>query len=628
MPFFKNERNWVILLLAVLFIVFVKVVFSTQSSFGGGDHYEHFKLALYGWKYPRLLFSHWGKPVFTILISPFAQFGINAARTYNVLVGLLTAFITWRLATYFKFRYAWLAIPFVVFTPIYFATMFAVLTEITFSFFLVFSIYLFFKNRFILSALVLSFLPLVRTEGVILFPLFILAYSLKKEFKALPFLLTGFLVISALGSPFYESFWWLITEMPYTGGAKEMYGSGSLWHFVNHTPNITGGPMAILFIAGLIALAITWAKNKETKLNQWFYFALLIPGSFLIFFAAHSFVWWQGMGNSLGLIRVIASVSPLAALTAVFGLQYFLGFNFRYRNIFSAAIITFLIFWVVIDGVKKHQYGFQDSDAERLLKKASDFIKENQLENHKIFYFNGYIIFPLEIDPYQRDKSQQWYNNNQPNPAQKLPDSSIIVWDAMFGPNDGGVQLEMLENQDGIETLAVFKPEFPFKVLGGYEYEVVIFRKNNSLKKNFASHIHEDFEGSQFAKTDKIFSGEKSMFVNEKYFSLCQIAYGDISQNLLPLTIKVSFSMLLEKKLKDRELALVCSLEQFDTIIDFQVFDSFFANMAPGNWVTDSLVFSLPQPIAQDNTVKVYFYNKEFNSFYIDDIDINFNVNY
>lgn len=481
MSFFKNERNWVILLLTVLAGVLITVVFLTQSSFGGGDHYEHYKLAHFGWKYPKMLFNHWGKPVFTILISPFAQFGINAARVYNVLMAILTAFLTWKLAMLFKFKYSWLVIIFVLFTPIYFASMFAVLTEITFSFFLVFSVLLFFKERFILSALVLSFLPLVRTEGIILWPIFILAYSLKKQFKALPFLAVGFLIFSALGRLYHSDFWWLITEMPYTGNAKDLYGSGSLMHFVNHTPNITGGPIGIIFVVGLVALIISWLKVKETKLNEWFFFILLIPGSFLTFFAAHSFVWWQGMGNSLGLIRVIAAVSPLAALTALYGLQSLLKIHFKYQKVVAVILILGISIWIIIDGIQKHKKGFYLGKPEMVLEKAIEFIKDNNLIKYKIYYFDNYINFRLNMDP-NDPKQAQWYVQNKKHPALGIPDSSIIIWDAHFGPNEGGVQLDILENEKDLHKLKVFKPAVPFKLLGGYDYQVIIFQKLDSLK--------------------------------------------------------------------------------------------------------------------------------------------------
>lgn len=89
----KWEKYFVFSLLLVLLVIFSFILFQTENSFGGSDHFGHFKHAYWGWVYPDMLFSHWAKPVFTILISPFAQFGINGARLYNVLLGLSTAYL-------------------------------------------------------------------------------------------------------------------------------------------------------------------------------------------------------------------------------------------------------------------------------------------------------------------------------------------------------------------------------------------------------------------------------------------------------------------------------------------------------------------------------------------------------
>lgn len=53
-------------ILSGLMIIFTVVIFKTENSFGGADNYSHFKLAYWGWKYPDMLFDHWGKPLFTI----------------------------------------------------------------------------------------------------------------------------------------------------------------------------------------------------------------------------------------------------------------------------------------------------------------------------------------------------------------------------------------------------------------------------------------------------------------------------------------------------------------------------------------------------------------------------------
>ena len=46
---------------------------------------------------------------------------------------------------------------------------------------------------------------------------------------------------------------------------------------------------------------------------------LVVYLPFMVYLSAHSYIWWKGMGNSVGMIRVIIAVLPSAVLLAVLG---------------------------------------------------------------------------------------------------------------------------------------------------------------------------------------------------------------------------------------------------------------------------------------------------------------------
>ncbi|NOX85277.1 MAG: hypothetical protein GXO86_04830 [Chlorobi bacterium] len=471
-----SERYLVFAILSALLATFIIVIFNTQNSFGGADNYGHFKLAFWGWKYPDMLFDHWGKPLFTILISPFAQFGFNGARIYNVLMGLFTAFLIWKIAKYFNFNQAWIVVLLVVFMPVYFTLMFTSLTEVTFSFFITLAILLFFKKRYIWSAVIFSLLPFSRTEGVVLMPLFILAFLLKRKYSALPFLLTGFLVFSLAGWPFHESFWWLITDMPYHGSAKDIYGTGTLFHFIHQSPNIFGLLPGIFFILGIFVMSYKWVRKDRFKTDDVFYFLLLVIASFLVFFAAHSYAWWKGIGNSLGLIRVIGSVTPLAALTAMAGVSTLYDITKKQWRIVISVLLVVAFGFFINDTVQRDKRYFHASQPQQLMNEVADYLKNNKLDRFQIVYYDPYLAFKLFLDPRDQAKTRNRLSTRE-NFLNVIPDSSIIVWDAHFGPNEGRMHLERLEKQKELKKLKVFKPEKSFKVVGGYEYQIVIFQK-------------------------------------------------------------------------------------------------------------------------------------------------------
>ncbi len=473
----KKELLLVSALLVVFFIAAVIVVFNTASSYGGGDHYAHFRLAYWGWKYPQLLFDHWGKPVFTLMISPFAQMGMNAARLFDVAVGLLTAFLSWKLVKELKYKNAWLVIIFVLFAPACFNLMFSVMTEVLHSMFLVLAILFFFKRSYIWSAVAVSFLPIIRNESIVLLPIFILAFALKKQWKAFPFIVTGFLIISWAGSRFHNGFWWLVTEMPYVGDAAGIYGHGGPFHFIHHINGILGYPIAGLFVVGLLASICYWFRKDKMKLTDNFFFLLLVPGIFLTFFAAHSYVWWKGIGNSLGLVRVIGAVSPLAAVTALAGFNALDNILEKYDKLFKGFALL-LLMWIVVLPLVKSRKDFAVSREQKVVSKATDYIEKMHLNKYKIYYFDVFASYKLGVDPYDSERTSQGIPGAV-NVSASIPDSSVIIWDAHFGPNEGGTPLSKLLKDNGLKVLKIFKPEQPFKALGDYDYEVVVFQKIN-----------------------------------------------------------------------------------------------------------------------------------------------------
>lgn len=464
--------------LLIGFIGGIIIIFFTQNSYGGADATQHYNLALWGWKYPELLFDHWGKPVFTILLSPFAQLGMNAARIFSLSIGFLTAILIWKTALKADIDNSRISVYLVLLTPIYFVLMFTPMTEVLFSFFLVLAIYLFFYNKYILSAIVISFIPMIRNEGLILFPLFILAFLIRRNYLSLLFLPTGFILISLMGLTVYDDIWWLITRMPYTGDAVDIYGTGSLLHYVNDTRGILGYPIGYLFLLGAGVLIYNWIRKDRFRLSENFLILLLIPGTYIVYVAAHSYVWWRGIGNSLGLIRVIGAVTPLAALTALVGLNLVTALLARKSKIVSIVFMYLVMLWIFALGLGTHRFGFMLTKEQLLVQESSMYIKNNNLLNNKIYYFDPYVPYELNIDPYDRNICQ--YGIPSVNQIHTLlPDSSLVIWDSHFGPNEFRVDIGSLKSHPDLVIISHLKPVEPIQTLGGHDYEIYIFMKNH-----------------------------------------------------------------------------------------------------------------------------------------------------
>lgn len=171
------------------------------------------------------------------------------------------------------------------------------MTEVLFSFILVLSVFLFLRKSYILAAIVLSFLPFVRNEGVVVFPIFIFLYILQQQYRAIPFLFLGFLAYSIIGYFAFDDFFWVINQLPY--GGSSVYGSGSLMHFIINTDKINGYPLGILFLMGAIGLLIQWGKERFCVRSNAFFQITIILLPAMAYYSAHSFMWWIGEEDHL-----------------------------------------------------------------------------------------------------------------------------------------------------------------------------------------------------------------------------------------------------------------------------------------------------------------------------------------
>jgi len=109
-----------------------------------------------------------------------------------------------------------------------------------------------------------------------------------------------------------------------------------------------------------------------------------------------------------------------------------------------------------------------------VIKQACDFIADKGLDERMIYFYNPNVFFMLGIDPHDQSRIREAIPDRD-NPGNKMKAGGILVWDAHFGPNEGRLPLERIQQSGNFETLGVFKPVHPFQVLGGYNYEVYVF---------------------------------------------------------------------------------------------------------------------------------------------------------
>ena len=639
----KFKKYLPYLLLMVFLVVLGILALLSEGSFGGADDISHFKYSRYAFKKPEFFLDTWGKPLFTIIMAPPAQFGHNGVKIFNVLLGLGTALLTYLTAQKLNYKHTVLALFLVTFAPLYTVVMITGLTEILFSFVLMLGIYLFFHNRSIWSCIVISLLPFVRTEGFIIFPSFLLAYIINRQWKAIPFILTGFLFFSLVGSFHYRDFFWMISENPYTGEAANIYGSGELLHFINKYEPIFGLPLFIMVLVGLAYIPVRFfssgRKEKVPLINE----VLVAFSPFLIYFAAHSYVWWQGIGNSGGSIKVMVAVLPSAALLAHFGWNRLM-FKLPLHKYTQMALAVSLAILLTSTTFRVHKYPVELGRTQQILKGAALWLKGSSYSDRKMYYWDPYWWFFMDMDPTDREGISQ-YIPDATSPHKHIPDGALVLWDAHFSPNEGLVKLSSLWDNPHFRVINVFRPDLPFQVLGGHDYEIFIFErtdgsqdKNNQeyleeiLIKKASSYRARGFEKFDFETKDQgqdslrfssdiVQSGTYSYIMNatDEFCPGTEVAVAEL-RNAKGEKLSVSISHYFEEIQPENPPLIVFSVQNEEGLYLYQTWE--IRPTRRDVWEASNFRYPLPEWDSPDDICKVYVWNKGKQKFYVDDFTI------
>ena len=469
----KHVREHGAIVLSFTLFIFM-LWFSTKNtgSPGGADPFTHFVMARWSFTHPTLFFDQWGKPLYTIFVAPFTLIGFKWAVAFNIILSVASGFLVYKSALKLKIKNAWLGIVFTVFTPIFFYISFSTLTEIMFAFVGTLSVYLFISKKYYASVIVMSFIPFARTEGIIFFPILIAALVLVKKYKFIPLLLVGFVVMAFAGYTVMNDILWPINTIPYAADSSGIYGQGELSHFLMYLPYLLGFTLIILFVIGVlngfnIASGNLWSHNAAT--------VFLLTGISIGYFSAHSVVWAFGMGGSAGLIRVIAGVTPTVALVALWGFDSLMSpISSKPRITFGIAVLLGL--FVIQQAFSKNNYPINDGVEMQVVRKATHYLKQTELDTNFIIYYNPIVAYLLDIDPYSRVRGKERFDDPN-NFDVNTPKGTIFIWESHFSPFGNQVSKDKIESNPDFIRIKDFQPDIPFKVSGGRDYEVIIYQK-------------------------------------------------------------------------------------------------------------------------------------------------------
>lgn len=628
------KKNIALIVLAIIsFVLIILLILSTGVD-GETDSITHFQLARYAFKYPAFFLHHWGKPLFTILASPFSQFGYSGALVFNILCGLTSSWFAYLIARRLEFRFAWVAIVFTIFTPVYLLIMFTSLTEILFSLILIASIFLFIRKQFIWSAILISFIPFVRAEGMMYIILFIPPLLLLKQYKSLPFLFLGFIAFSIAGWPVYHDPLWFFTRMPYNNSGSALYGSGSFWYYFVNLETILNYPLIILGLTGLIYLLLNLRKAIKTPydINQITIYLLILP-SFFGFILAQSFLWWQGMMGVLASTRFIACVLPLSAIISLAGFEWIMQkANFNKVVLFSLG--AFIIAIVAYKPFTYKQLPMKTGMNFAVMEKVAIWLKKSPFKERRAFYSDPMFPFYMDIDPFDASRCFKIYAYDNVDPASLLKPGELLIWDAQFTGYEGRLPFDSLMKNNNLRLLNVFTPDNSFSIIGGEKYKIAIFSKapRDTSKVQYKQFFINEFEKNLSEQELKCissqysYSGKNSIELNpDNIYS--PVATGKLSSipgngnGSLRASVRILNPLVDEKG----QINLVVSIEGADhTVIKYNLAKDSEIKDKAGPWLTLSYTDMIDRNSPADGSYKVYVWYTGKGKVYIDDLKLEF----
>jgi len=442
---------WYFLFFYVIICAFTILLFDGTGD--SGDSITHYLFARYAPAHPALYFDHWAKPLFVLLASPFAQFGFMGIKVFNAFISLLVIFFTYKASLSLGIKNAFLAPVLLVFSPLFYILTFSGLTEPLFALLTILGIFFCSRQKYIAAAVIISFLPYVRSEGLIIIGVFVLYFLYRRSWKIIPCLFAGSVFYGVAGSFVHRDLLWVFTKIPYAK-LSSVYGHGRLLHFVEELINVTGVPIYCLFWLGIFSLVVfLFKKCFSAELH------ILIFLGFLCFFIAHSLFWYLGIFNSMGLKRVLIGIMPLIVLIA---LQ---GFNFitenrnwlkdPYKKAFQAALLVYILIFPFTPNPSAIQWEkdmMLNSD-QKLAIQTVKFIRETKKINRPLLYNHRYLSIPLEVDYFDPKACKQISRES----IAEMKPGDLLIWDNFYTRIESGLSKSALDSMPQLKPSGIYK---------------------------------------------------------------------------------------------------------------------------------------------------------------------------
>lgn len=441
-----------------LIVAFVSIAIFLEGTNGGGDSTLHYLFSRYALQHPENLVNHWAKPFFTFVSLPFAQIGFTGIKLFNCICSLATIWFAYKVCTRLNYIGAeWIGLILASLT-LFVRVTFSGLTEPLSALMLMSAIYGSLYQRTALAIIIISFMPFVRSEGLVIIGVFAIYLVAAKKIRYLPLLAIGHLLLSIAGSFYYHDFFWVFTKIPYAH-LSSGYGKGNWTHYLTQLFfNMGTIPFSLLLFGSIgMVYRLVLSKENNTYLAEKLW---LIYGCFVAFFVAHASFWALGIFNSMGLVRVFVNVLPLAGIIVLSGLQDIKTITKRYHaalaNTLYGILLLLIFAFPFFKGPSSYHIpgDFELDPSQKLIKNSIVPYLDVKYPNHCYILANTDIALFANRDPFDKASIKLFYD--MPN-LENASENDLIIHDNWFAPLEFHVHKDSLDNKPLLQLDTVFK---------------------------------------------------------------------------------------------------------------------------------------------------------------------------
>lgn len=432
-----------------------------------GDGLQHFAIAKASFQDPANLLDHWGKPFFTLLSSPFAQFGFKAFTLFNVLVFLITQLLAFQLFKAQKTSISWMVfVPWLfVIIPDYTYCIIGGLTEPLFGLLLTLMLWSALNKKWFVFAMVASFAPFARSEGMLVVASAICLLLWLKEWKFIPFVFVGFLVYMLFGWIVLNDAIWYFHNDPYP--AVSPYGHGK-WsdYLLNYKTYF--GIINLLLLPFMVFGLLVWRQHDKRFRTP---IIVLFTVLFFGIIAVHSYYWTFGLKGSAGLTRVAIQGLPAFLILAYIGI----GAVLKELHVLVHAFVTMVMVLIVVEETSELSLPNKANPFQQTCSDVSNYLSRQNI-NGKVYYFHPLIMHYLgygtkDEHPTYKQKFQILGHIKD----DLLRPGDIIVRDSKFGAVEFGMPLSEIKNYPQLVPIQHFFSAESFLEINGEQKGVTIY---------------------------------------------------------------------------------------------------------------------------------------------------------